>query len=193
MDSTPVYGFPYPECDPPLVKDASDITQMRDLAVAIDGAVQDLVDKVNDELLIPDACRMNMSAAVATTDQEVTPFNDVLNWQTAGSGMADVAAGGIRIQEQGWYFCGGYTEVSATIPAATQLSLRTCVMKNAAQTSNYQDSGRIISGDFQYSFTGETLLLNAGDLIQIRHRSGAGAGISWTYRSRIWAIQLLAT
>jgi hypothetical protein len=30
-------GYPYPECDPPLTKDASDISQMRDLAQAVVG------------------------------------------------------------------------------------------------------------------------------------------------------------
>lgn len=193
MDQTPIYGFPYPQCEPPLVKDASDISQMRDLALAIDAAVEALNQKANDELIVPDAARMLMSAAVATSEQEVTPFFDAFSFQTAGSGMVDTVNGGIRIQEQGWYLVGGYTEVSSTTPAATQLALRTAVVRNGTVASNFQDSGRIITGDFQYSATNETLLLSVGDLMQLRHRSGAGAGISWTYRTRIWALQLLAT
>lgn len=193
MDQTPVYGFPYPECDPPLVKDASDIIQLANLANAVDAAVEALNLQANDELLVPDVCRMNMSAAAVTTDQELTPLNDQLNWQTAGSGMADPTNGGIRIQEQGWYIVGGYTEVSATVPAATQLQLRMSVVRNGAVASNYHDSGRIISGDFQYGYVSEILNLSVGDLMQVRLRHGAGAGIQWTYRTRIWAVQILAT
>lgn len=193
MDQTPIYGFPYPECDPPLVKDASDIAQVRDLAEAIDAAVEALNLKANDELLVPDICRVNMGAATATTDQELTAFTDNLNFQTAGSGMADAANGGIRIQEQGWYIVGAYTEVSATAPAATQLALRMAIVKNGIVNSNFQDSGRIVTGDFQYGYTSEVLNLAVGDLMQARVRHGAGPGISWTYRTRLWAIQLLAT
>lgn len=193
MDQTPIYGFPYPECDPPLVKDASDIIQLANLANAFDAAVEALNLQANDELLVPDVCRMNMSAAVSTTDQELTPFNDQLNWQTAGSGMADTVNGGIRIQEQGWYIVGGYTEVSVTVPAATQLQLRMSVVRNGAVASNYHDSGRIISGDFQYGYVSEILNLSVGDLMQVRLRHGAGGGITWTYRTRLWAVQILAT
>lgn len=193
MDQTPIYGFPYPECDPPLVKDASDIEQLADLALAFDTAVENLNLKINDELLVPDMIRMNMSAATATTDQELTAFQDVFNWQTAGSGMSDTANGGIRIQEQGWYQIVGTTEVSVTAPAATQLALRMAVVRNGVVASNFQDSGRIVSGDFQYGYTAEVLNLAVGDLIQARLRHGAGPGITWTYRTRLSATQILAT
>ena len=193
MDQTPIYGFPYPECDPPLTQDASDITQMRNLALAIDAAVEALNIKANDELIVPDLCRMQMSAAVATTETEVTPFFNTLNFQTLGSGMADTTNGGVRIQENGWYYVGGYTHISATIPAATQLALRTAIWRNGLLASNFHDSARIFTGDEQHSAADDTLLLNAGDLIQLRHRSGATAGTSWTYQSRIWVLQLLAT
>ena len=39
MDQTDCLGLPFPECDPPLTKDASDIAQFRDLAEATDAAV----------------------------------------------------------------------------------------------------------------------------------------------------------
>lgn len=193
MDATPIYGFPYPECDPPLIQDASDIIQMQNLAVAIDAAVEALNQQINDELLVPDACRMQMSAAVATTDQELTAFFDALNFQTAGSNMSDTANGGIRIQEQGWYLVGGYTEVSVTAPAATQLALRMAVVRNGVLGSNFHDQGRIVTGDFQYAAASDVLNLSVGDLMQMRLRHGAGGVPTWTYRTRMWALQLLAT
>lgn len=193
MDQTPIYGFPYPECDPPLVKDASDIAQLANLALAFDATIEDINIQINDQLLVPDICRMFMSAAVATGDAELTAFMDTLSFQTAGSGMSDAANGGIRIQEQGWYIVGTYTEVSVTAPAATQLALRQAIVRNGAVASNFSDSGRIVSGDFQYGYTSEVLNLSAGDLIQPRLRHGAGGGITWTYRTRLWAIQILAT
>lgn len=193
MDSTPIYGFPYPECDPPLVKDAANIQQMQALALAIDAAVQEIVDTANDELIVPDAARMNMSAAVATTDQELTAFQDTLNWEVGSGGMSDIPNGGIRIVETGWYIVGGYTHVSVTAPAATQLALRMACVRNGNVASNFHDSGRILSGDTQYGYVNEILSLNAGDLVQVRLRHGAGPGITWTYQTRLWALQILAT
>jgi hypothetical protein len=193
MDRTPIYGFPWPECEPPLVKDASDIDHLENLAAAIDAQVEALNLQANDELIVPDICRVFMGAAAATSEAELTAFTDTLSWQTAGSGMADLANGGIRIQEQGWYIVGAFTEVSVTAPAATQLALRMAIVRNGVVASNFQDSGRIVTGDFQYGYTSEVMNLSSGDLIQARNRHGAGGGITWTYRTRLWAVQILAT
>jgi len=190
MDQTPDRGYPFPECEPPLIKDASDIEQMRDLAVAIDADVQGLYNSASDLLVHPDVCRMQTGTVGPFTGQQVDVFFDAFNFDnTPGQAMSDTAAGGLRILEAGWYLIGGWTSALTT----TTLALRQQFLANGAPRSNYQGSaGQAISGE-QFFSSEEVLVLNANDLVTMRLRHGALSSTSWSYFSRIWAFQLFRT
>lgn len=58
MDQTSPRLYTFPECNPPLTKDASDIVQMANLALTIDADVENLFTTVDNNLLSPDGCHI---------------------------------------------------------------------------------------------------------------------------------------
>ncbi len=183
MGQTPNYAIPYPECDPPLRKDAADAADFRDLAEAADAAMDVVYDQAFDWVFTPDLVRMATAAAVVTTGQTQVPFLNSATYNP--SGMADVVNGVIRILEPGRYFCGTFT--SATAVALDVL--RTRFMIDGAPASNFQTPGQIVqlntlaaSAQAVLSFT-EPANLN----VQIRH--SASAALSFSYTTSVWAVQ----
>lgn len=180
MDQTVNYGFPYPECAPPLVKDASDIAQMRDLAVAVDTAVQGVYDTANDAVIRPDSARMTASTVTATSAQ-MTAVYDGFTFNTR-AGLADTAAGVLRIQESGWYMAGHW---AVSVSAGTQqLSIR--FLKNGAYFGNWCSPGS--RGAKSVSHT-EVMRLSAGDTLTTAIIDWDGS-TGWTFATRIWITQL---
>lgn len=74
MKNTEPRGYPYPECNPPLVKDASDIVQLANLALTIDADIQSLFDTADDNVLSPDGCSINAPGQVVPNGSPIT-FN----------------------------------------------------------------------------------------------------------------------
>lgn len=190
MDQTVNYGLPYPECSPPLVKDASDIAQMRDLAEAVDTVVQDFDDQVMEVLSHPDAVRMLSATNVPVTGLSGGTTVDVnyslFNFDnTPGQLMSDTAAGVIRIQEDGWYLIGHWIEAqSDPVPAG---SPRARFMVNGVPASGYTHRGRASQGYIQ-AF--EVFRLNAQDTVTSQISMGSDPS-NMLYTARIWALQLV--
>lgn len=180
MDQTATYGFPYPECDPPLVKDAADIAQMRDLAEAIDTAVQGVYDTAHDTLIRPDSARMSADTVTSTSAQMTTVYN---NFQfNTRAGLADTAAGVLRIQESGWYLCGHFA--TSTSVGTEQLSIR--FLKNGSFFGNWSSPGSRASKSIAMT---EVVRLNAGDTLTTTIINWDGT-TGWTWTSRIWCTQI---
>lgn len=105
-DRTPNRGYIFPECEPPLVKDASDIVYLRDLAEQVnadagnmDAAILDLWEK-------PDSARISFSGNLvsngAVDGQTIRfPYDTVTFDNTAGSTL--VGSNALRVLERGWY------------------------------------------------------------------------------------------
>ena len=186
MDQTPNRGYPYPECEPPLVKDASDIAQMRDLAIAIDADVQGLYDTAHDVLVRPDACRLSMSAAVAASSSAVYPFYDTLTFDTTGTLMSTTGIGMITIVEPGWYMVG--TWVQAT--AAVFQGIRVRFLQNGTPASSFSPQAGLISTNQQLIQQDGTMFYEQPGTLALEIRAGA-ASPSYTYASRIWAQQVI--
>lgn len=190
MDQTPVYGFPFPECEPPLVADASDIEQMRDLAVAIDTVVTTIDNNVAQVLSHPDACRMmsatNVPVAGDPNGTTATVNYSLFNFDnTPGQLMTDTAAGVVRIQETGWYLIGHWiTAAEDPIPGALP---RARFLVNGSPASGFTHRAPAGGRDFQGY---EVLRLNAQDSVTSQISMGTGTG-SIVYTARIWALQLL--
>ncbi|MEU2510361.1 hypothetical protein ABZ621_37525 [Streptomyces sp. NPDC007863] len=186
MDTTPL-GFPYPECDPPRVKDLSDIGQLRALAEAVDGVVQQIATDLNDQLVAPRAARMRESVASAWSPGTANPtLNQVI---FASTGMGDTGAGGIRITRTGWYLIGMYALV--IVGTGTEVNARPTILRNNANLLSFGDVGVQVTataGDVYLSTTAE---LTAGDLL--RPRIATNGADSFTVTSHMWALEVMAT
>jgi hypothetical protein len=188
VGQTQNYALPYPECDPPLRKDAADVIQFAQLATAIDGAVTGLYDQANNVLFAPDTCRMSMTAGVATTGQNVTPFlNSVSFDNTPGAVMADTGNGLIQLVEPGRYWIGGY----CLLTSATELSARMRFLFDGAPVTNFQSPSAIYSSPSAYCYANAVLAVDGPTQLQVAIRHSASAALSWTYQARLWAVQML--
>lgn len=190
MDETINFGFPYPECEPPLVKDASDIIQLKNLADAVDAEVQEIFDLASQQLIHPDSCRMAMTApvAVALGTRQTQIFYDTFNFDnTPAQQMSDETAGAIRILEAGWYMIGHHVLAQRSPgPGTMPTSLR--FIKNGLATSNWSVQSSVNVG-MAHQFL--MMRLEVNDLITSEvHQTLTTT--AWTYDARIWAHQLMA-
>jgi hypothetical protein len=183
MDTTDNLGLPYPQCNPPLTKDASDIEQFRDLAEAVDAAVQVLADEITQQLVRPDACRFNSSTQTSTVTDNVMFLTTLSFDNTAGNSMTDTVNGVIRIQRDGWYLCGFW--VTSTV--ATDVQTRGRFLVNGEPASNFQGPGGIAQPGIQDCNGAEVLFLRAQDGLTIATRNGS-PGTSVDYLARVWTV-----
>lgn len=188
MDQTELRGYPYPECNPPLTKDASDIAQVRNLAVAVDTDMQNLYDRATDVVVRPDACRMSMTATLADTANTLIPFFNSESFDTTTGGyMADTVNGVIRLQEPGWYEVGTYIDFTS----ATFLGARSCFLQNGARQTSFCTQAEIVAANHQFvHHTADIFVPVGGDTLSVLCTIGAGAP-SYTYVARIWAQQVI--
>lgn len=185
MRETINYGFPYPVCDPPLEEDAADIAQLRDLAEAVDTAVQTIDDQVASVLSHPDAVRMRSAVDVSGGQTIDVNYSLVDFDNTPGQLMSDTANGVVRIQETGWYLIGHWIEArSDPVPDG---SPRARFHVNGLPASGYSHRGRATQGYLQ-AF--EVFRLNAQDFVTSQISMGS-SGSTTLYTARIWALQLM--
>lgn len=189
MDETS-RGYPYPECEPPLVKDVSDLpAQLKALAEAID---TDLTSLDNERLLTsrPPAARMLESPAMPWAVPSVDITYNTMEFDNTFGDMADTAAGGIRITSTGWYYLGTYSVV--IIAAGTEINARTLFLRNGTPLTPAGEPARLVTATAEDPYLSTTVLLNEGDLIRTRiQHSGPGA-TAYTTNSRLWAFRILA-
>lgn len=188
MGQTPNYQIPYPECAPPLLKDAADIADFRDLAVAADTALQGVYDLAGELVFTPDAVRLLTAASVGPiTGQNFTPAYGVISFHQ-GNGMADIANGVINLVEPGRYWVGAY----ASLTAATISQPRIRFTYDGTPVTLFQTPGAIAvaanTATCQAQAVLSTTTPNVALSTTVRHSSSAA--LSYTYTSRIWAIQL---
>lgn len=153
MKQTENRGYPYPECDPPLTKDASDIAQMRDLAMAIDQDVQNVYNRAESVVIRPPSARMTMSAAAPGTGSNTMPVYNVRSWDTTGTAMTDLTFGEMRLPEPGWYIIGADIQMTA----ATSLNARIRFMLDGAFVTTFSPSSSVGSGSTQLLSTSATV------------------------------------
>lgn len=188
MDVTDNYQIPYPECDPPLTKDASDIEQMRDLAERVDEVVQDYADAILADVVMPDAARLFISPSVTTTDADVVFFLDSITFDnTTGNAMSDLTNGVIRILRDGWYGLGAWIEAAV----ATDIQLRVRFIANGDPVTNFHGLGSLAQAGENHVNAEEVVFLRAGDGVTVQTRHGF-PGTSVQYAVRVWALLVAA-
>lgn len=192
MKTTDPYGFPYPECDPPLVKDSSQIAQMRLLAEDIDQEVQRVVNDVNDALVRPPNTRQSIAVLpVVTTDNLVTPFFDTavftVNW---GAPTSVSTLGGILVQKGGWYLVGCHALVSSA--TATVLPMVRLTVNGVAASSWSPPAGNYGAANARLAaLSAVPLLLSAEDNVRMDIKHLATGSPSWDYRPHLWAVRMV--
>lgn len=186
MGTTENYGIPYPECAPPLRKDASDIADYRDLAESADDALDVVYAQASDEMFNADGVRMTMSTTfLGFQGQDIFPFFDLASIDL-GHGMADTINGVVRILEPGRYWCGTY----CTVTAGVALQARTRVLIDGLPVSNFQTPSFAVTGTTAHALNNVVLAFDEPGALssQIRHSGGSVTPVD--YAARIWAIQL---
>lgn len=187
MKETEHYGFPYPECDPPLVKDASQISQFAALAEAIDAEVQRVINQTKLALTELPAARLITAAPVATTDVQVMPTFDTVVFSQNWAGILP-AAGGMGIGEDAWYMIGAHAATDSA--TAMQVNIRLTV--NGLAATSWSNPGSPYSTIFQLPALGMApLRMENGDILNVELRHNAAGGTAWNYRPHLWAVKLV--
>lgn len=190
MKATENYSFPYPECDPPLVKDSSQITQLRNLAVAIDAEVERVDNLADNVLNHPPAARVVTAAAsIATTDNLVVPVFDqtvfVNNWNGF---VSPIVAGGIIIPETAWWMIGAH----ASADSASAIRAHVRITVDGVAASSWGNPGSPYSGIFQLAALGMTpLKINENSILRMEIKHDLGGSPAWNYRPHLWAVKLV--
>jgi hypothetical protein len=176
MDQTS-RGYPYPECEPPLVKDASFIGQMEDLAQAINDDVQDVVNFAGEVLIAPDTARMSHTA-VNTTSQQVDVTGYVFTFQNNGL-MTEF--GGCRIRQTGWYLLSSFT----TVTVASTIEVKQLFLRNGSPLTQFGDAAQVYIPTQQACSQNDVQFLEFNDLVNVRLRHETAGNPSWTYQNRL--------
>lgn len=185
---TPLRGYPFPECDPPLVKDASDIADLRDLALAIDTDASAQEDKIEDFWERPDTAQISFSGSITMSTSphiKIMPFDTVVFDNTSGS--TAISSNALRPRERGWYL------INSHIRCANGGLLGTLVRHIRNSTSE----GRQFEGPSFAINTGEenmtcmdVLYMDAFDTIRTQFRQDGLTG-TFTYSGTLSMVQLL--
>lgn len=191
MKTTETYGFPYPECDPPLVKDASQISHMAILANRIDAEVQRVDTLAEKSVTNPAAARLRINPAVNTTAVQVMPtfvggsvvFNNA-NWTAPV-----VQSGGLRVPEDAWFLVGCHAETTSAV--SMQVNVRLTL--NGSPASSWSNPGFLYAGTSHLTaLAAVPLQLTTGNILNMEIKHSAAAGTAWTYRPHLWAVKLVA-
>lgn len=184
MDTTDCLELPFPECDPPLVKDASDIAQFRDFAFAVDAAVQVLDDLITTTLLQPPA--IVVDGGVNTAGRDIvqplggTPFYNNANMYSSSGDI-------IVIPEDGWYMVGGYVRTDQQ-----NIGTRAQAVVNGDLVSAWQGPGRNHLNTGDSLNWNDMLFLRQGDRVTVITRHSAAVGLVVNYTVLMWAYQVVA-
>ena len=189
MGLTEDWALPYPECSPPLRKDAADIAQLRDLAVAMDTDVQGLYDELSERLLRPDACRMTVSATQTSAFNTPTfrPNYDSFTFDNSpGQLMSDTANGVLRILEPGYYLVGAWFLTSS----AVNQSMRARFLRDGNPDTNPTGASNIITGTSAYLSMSQTIRYDV-PMTALSTEMISSTAVAWSVTSRLWALQLV--
>lgn len=159
MKETANQGYPYPECDPPFVKDAGDLPlQLKALAEAVDDDVTALQAQAAGALNPPSA---SLSANPSTYDPLTNRFIlNTVNYDNAA--MASAVTSGMTAPSDGLYYITAVRLYSQSAAAGTQLAIQ--VNGAIVETSSINPSAAAVAT--QNTVT-SVQFLAAGDLVTL--------------------------
>lgn len=192
MNKTDNYAIPYPECDPPLIKDSSQIAQFKAQAMAVDTAMTAVEAQAADQLTNPPSARGTIAVLpVVTTDSQVTVdiTQNVFTSTSWGAAVA-VTSGGLLIQKPGWYLAGCHALVSSATAAVLPMVRLTVNGSPASSWSTPAGNYGVGNGRLA-ALSAVPLLVAAEDTIRMEIKHLATGSPSWDYRPHLWAVRML--
>lgn len=189
VDRTDNRGYIYPECDPPLVKDRSDIDYLREFAVQVNNDAATLDSRLLEFIERPDAARIAFTGAIATSGSGNgfyfrVPY-DVTTYDNT-SGSVDLTANGIRVLDRGWY------AFTSSLRCTNGLEQFMCVrhLRNGNDEGRRVEGPSIpINGNEENMTTMDMMQCEAGDLVTTQGFVAGVAG-SFTFEGRLSMFQL---
>jgi hypothetical protein len=189
VDRTDNRGYIYPECDPPLVKDRSDIDYLRELAVQINNDAARMDADLLEFIERPDAARIAYTGTVTTTGSGngfyfTVPYDTLTYDNTAG--MVDLGANGIRVIERGWYL---FTSSLRCTNGGSQGTSVRHLRNGRDEARRLEGPSAPISASEENMATVDFIQCSAGDLVTTQGFQD-GAGGTFTFEGRLSCIQL---
>lgn len=183
MDQTTPFQLPYPQCDPPLVKDAADIAHLRDLAVAVDTVVEELAVQADDILVTPDAAVLtNAGTQVLSTPTDQILMTTVEGDTSATGDLAQGADSQFVVQQTGIYLLS--CSLRAVFTGSTLL-IEVRIDVNGQTTGPYGQSKTLTTVEGGIGFM-DVRPLTAGDVVRFRWAGSAVAASVSSARGGIW-------
>lgn len=183
-------GYSYPECQPPLVKDRSDIGFLRDLAEQVNADAGLIEFTLQEFLEKPDAARIAFGGAINTTTTSTdftgrVPYDTVTYDNTPGS--TDLGANALRPIEKGWYL---FTSTLRCTNGGNQfMMLRHLRNGRAGTVRRFEGPSFPINGNEENMACSDILEMQPGDSVLTQFLT-SGTGGSYTFEGRLTMIQL---
>lgn len=186
---TPNRGYLYPECDPPLVKDRSDIDFLRAFADDVNNDAITLDARIRDWIELPDAARIAYASTVTVSSTPgamfIMPYTSISYDNTGIS--TDLANNALRPRERGWYLFA--SSVRCTNGGSLSMMVRH-LRNGGVPTESFSFEGPSEPIGVEENMTVMSALFCDGDdLITTQVRTD-GAGGTFTFDSRLSMIQL---
>jgi hypothetical protein len=192
-DSTPNRSYPFPECEPPLIKDQSDIADLRDLAEAVNDDA-DAVETLIEELIErPDSARIAFAGTIAVSSTifsdnvALVPYNSTTFDNTGTS--VDLGNDALRVSERGIYLFA--TQIRCTDGGEQNLSVR-----HVRNGLSFEEGRRFEGLAFpavtnqSATTTSDVMICQVGDLVQSQFRTNGVDG-TYTFEARLTMVQLV--
>lgn len=192
-DRTANRRYIYPECDPPLVKDRSDIRYLQSLAGEVNSDANGMSNRISEFLERPDAARIIFGGVIAVPGTGSSgvifrmPYNSASWDNTAGS--IDLSAQGLRVRERGIYM---FVSVVRNVTGGEQATM----IRHVRNGLTYQEGRRLegpagLIGPVETNMTtSDVMICQAGDLIQTQVKVIDG-GVNMTMEARLAMVQLV--
>lgn len=189
VDRTDNRGYIYPECDPPLVKDRSDIDYLREFATQVNNDAATLDSRLLEFIEKPDAARIAFNGNVTTSGSGNgfsfrVPYDVTTYDNTTGS--VDLTANGIRVLERAWYM---FTSTLRCTNGGQQ-SMHVRHLRNGNDEGRrFEGPSAPISATEENMSTVDLMQCEAGDLVTTQGFVD-GAGGTFAFEGRMSMLQL---
>lgn len=189
-------GYTYPECNPPLVKDASDIADLRDLAEQVNTDADMIDARILDLWESPDSARISFSGNLVSTGAGAGqfsrfPYDTVTYDNTSGSTL--IASNALRVLERGWYLVVSVVRCNNGTAGNEQFFL----IRNMRNLLGAEEGRRLEGGSTPINAAGEStmesseiMLCQAGDIITTQVKNYGTAG-TFSWDGHLTMVQML--
>lgn len=188
MKETADHGYPYPECNPPYVKDLGDLpAQLKLLGDAVDADIT-AVNAAATAVLNPPAAVLSLTGTETLGPSAFLKFNNLTTVVINTGGIADAVNSRFVIPSPGLYFVSGWCLTSAAPNGVHRLGFRLNGTVFRAET--IQPSAA--AGNAARNNSVSLVQATTGDIVDmVQYQPGAG---NVTYQSaQIGIYRMLAT